>query len=239
MNDTSGNGTIEDGVIHYLLYGYQEELQQNSRGIQRNRHLEHRFLLPKRSGCKSKPRSRSSSSSDESDDDDDELALAKNVYNAHAPHRRRNIRTTDLLNDPDRYLVKPRKLHAYLESRKPNLVLFKKHTVPNTDYPGYSKVEYTVKVIIEISSYQKSRGVCRKHIQKTVEQCVESCLAAFSCNQDLMYGLVVVVDGFVLIKVEKQNLGGQAEYKISETDLIMWDNADSLHAMLYTLNSVL
>ena len=229
---------VEDGAVHCLVYGYQKQqlYRQNNRGMQKDTNLEHRFLLTRKPGDDSRSRSRSPASSDDEEDSNEDLN--RNVYDSQNP-RRGVVRLNALLNDPESYVIKPNKLYVYFESHKPDLVLFHKLRVPDTDYPGHNKEEYVAKVIIEISSFEKYVDDVVGHIQKNVEQCVQSCLAAFACNQDLMYGLVVVVDGFVLIKLQKQNQGGQEEFEITETDLLMWDNADDMNALFSTLNNVL
>ena len=225
-------GRIQDGALRCLSYGYQEEQIHQSRGRQRNRDIEHRFLLEKRSSEGS--RSRSSSPVGVGED------IRHNVYDPQNPRRRVGVeRWNSLLRHPDRYVVKPEKFHIYFESHKPDVMILHHTVVPDPDYHGYTRFEYQAKVVIEISSHKKGGSTLTSHIEKSVEQCVQSCLAALAHDQDLMYGLVVVVDGFILIKVQKQNQGGQEEYNISETDLIMWDDPDSLHALFSTLHAIL
>ena len=235
--DTSANGHIYDGAVLCLVYGYLDTQVRRARNRSRQRdvpvqNLEHRFLLRKRCG-----RSRTRTSSDSDDGDDDEK-LYQNVTDNLNPTRVVNLH--DLLTDPARHLIESSKLHVYFEAHNPDYLILKHTRVSDADYHECNKTEYEVKVVVKIASYKKFSGCdLLDLISESVEHCVESCLGAFSCNQDLMYGLVVVIDGFVLIKVKKQNQGGQEEYRITETDLITWDNADSLHAMLYTLNGIL
>ena len=226
------SGRIQDGALRCLSYGYQEEQIHQSRGRPRNRDREHRFLLKTRSSETSRSRSRSPVRIGEEED------IRNNVYDPQNP-RSGAERWNSLLRHPDRYVVRPEQLHVYFECHKPDVMILHHTVVPDPDYHGYNRFEYQAKVVIEISSYKKGATTLTTHIDKSVEQCVQSCLAALAYDQDLMYGLVVVVDGFVLIKVQKQNQGGQEEYNISETDLIMWDNQDSLYALFYTLDKYL
>ncbi len=232
------NGSVEDGAVYCLVYGYNNRhVRATARGMHKNSDGEHRLFLQKRYRHQKSSRSRSHSPSSSDDDGDDDDNLADNVYDPQNPDKQTCMR--DIFSDPDTYLVRDQKLHVYFESHKSDFLVLKSTLLPDPDFPGFSRNEYMVKIVIEIASSENVQTHVVDHVGKCVQHCVESCLRAFSCNQDLMYGLVVVVDGFVLIKVEKQNQGGQVEYQISETDLIMWDNADSLHAMFYTLNSVL
>ena len=78
------------------------------------------------------------------------------------------------------------------------------------------------------------------YMQGNTEQCVQSCLSAFACNQTVMYGIVVVVDGLKLVKVERQqNPNAAMEYNISETDLVTWDRTDAMHAMFEMIEGIL
>ena len=148
----------------------------------------------------------------------------------------------DVFEDPDTYVLKPDKLHLYFESHKPDLLLYKVSVnVPDQDFPDGMRDEVHVKIVFQISSHKDfSKASLYYHMQGNTEQCVQSCLSAFACNQTVMYGIVVVVDGLKLVKVERQqNPNAAMEYNISETDLVTWDRTDAMHAMFEMIEGIL
>ena len=236
-NDMANSGRLEDGSVSCLVYGYNNEQWANARGRARNGRPRHRYLMPRRKSYEARSRSPSCSSSS---DEDDDVDLENNVEEQRNPGRT-DIDDTDLLNEPDEYILKSCKLHKYFESHNPDVLVGKYQLVQDhPGSPGNQRREFTAKIIVVISPARncKTRRLA-KHVAKSVKQCVQSCLAAFAVNQDLMYGVVVVVDGLVLIKVERVQNGGRFEYKVLETNLITWDNPQDVHSILDELNNIL
>lgn len=238
--ETSENGTLGDGVVHCLRYGFHRNQSRPRASRQRERFdpnvpVSHRMLLRKEASRRS--RSRSPVSDDEELSDEGELPP-----NCTDPDEPNIVPDYDaLFDDPGRYLVKPSKLYKYVESHKPDLSLIVSKATQDPQYPGRTREEVQVKISFKMASYEKfaSENLTNAVLYNT-EQCVQSCLSGFGCNQDLMYGIVIVVDGLKLVKIERQqNLNGENEYVVSDTDLVLWDQADSMHALFQLIEQIL
>ena len=238
-SDTSRNGTIRDGVVHCLAYGFHKSQEEPREGRQRTRAFDrnpvgHRMLVPKRLGLRARSRS------DSPESERDHPSLAEDVMDPQLP--RYDPDMDDVFEDPDTYVLKPDKLHLYFESHKPDLLLYKVSVnVPDQDFPDGMRDEVHVKIVFQISSHKDfSKASLYYHMQGNTKQCVQSCLSAFAFNQTVMYGIVVVVDGLKLVKVERQqNPNAAMEYNISETDLVTWDRTDAMHAVFEMIEGIL
>ena len=232
--DTSQNGKLSDGVIHSLSYGFHKSQAEQREGRPRNRAVQHRMLLPKRKEVRSRSRSPVNEANES-----DQASLADDVMDQQNPRYDPDL--DDLFNDPDAYILQPGKLHLYFESYRPDLLLYKAEEVPDQDFSGYRRDEVQVKIVFELSSFKKfGKTSLPYHVQTNTEQCVQSCLSAFTYNQTLMYGIVIVVDGLKLVKFEKRiNADGTVEYDISETDLVTWERTDAMHALFQMIADIL
>ncbi len=222
-SDPAQDGTLLDGVVLSLLYGFRDGRYRKSQPT----------LIPKRLGLFA--RSQSSSLTCSCDCDDEELE--DHVLDPQCPSYEPFIE--DLQDDPMEYNLKHDKLHVYFECHKPDLVLIEWREMSLPQNHAIVKDVARAKLIIEISAYNKFRGYLERHVSESVEQCVLSCLAAYAHDQTLMYGIVVVVDGLKLVKVEKIQNGGVWQYIVSETNLIMWENAAGIHSVLHVIDQQL
>ena len=234
-SETSMNASLEMGTPHCLKYGFVKEqldvesevgrkgANPNAReGEQRGRPRQ-RVLLKKRTVKKSRSRSRSPLS----DDDDDDVNLTNQLMKTR-PNAKANPNMFHLLNNPNDYLLFTKSHFTYFEPHKPDLVL-----VWTKESPSNS-THHIAKFVCEISSWNKearSNVSLEKHVDSATEQCIQSCLAAMAFDQTFILGIVIVVDGMKLIKIEQEDDGQQLVYNIRETRLISWDRKDYLYIL--------
>ncbi|XP_072023835.1 uncharacterized protein [Amphiura filiformis] len=156
--------------------------------------------------------------------------------NGNLPNNDRSV-----IDNPGDYIVKSDKHHHYFESHRPDLMVVQTQDVQDLDpVPQPLREESHVKLVCELSTTRKF-GPCAltTYLRKNAEQCIQSCLSSLGYNQDLILGLVVVVDGFKLIKIEKRQNQGNFSYEISESDLILWNNAVGMHEMFHIISNIL
>ncbi|XP_072019352.1 uncharacterized protein [Amphiura filiformis] len=249
--NTSMNVSVIGGCAHSLVYGYHEEQSSDSNpsGKARGRTpVEYRVALLKVLDAH-----------DDADDDDDDAHKCRSTskfsrsrspvrdtgyfyqdlqgINGNRPYSDRSV-----IDSPGEYIVQSHLHHHYFESHKPDLMVVQTKQVQNLD-PGPPRMreEAHVKLVCELSTTRKFGRIdlVPSYLVKITEQCVQSCLASLGYNQDLILGLVVVVDGFKLINIERKENQGHFSYEISESDLILWNNAVGMHEMFHLIGNIL
>ncbi|XP_063399529.1 uncharacterized protein LOC134684180 [Mytilus trossulus] len=224
-SNPSFNSSIENGVLHCLVYGchedqleYEELRRQNGQARGRVR-LRQKILHPKANGFRSRSRSRSPSPAGNN--------ILSDIENTQNRDPNQDIDMTLLLENPGNFLVKPYLLHKYFEPHKPDLVLLK-DTIE----------ERQVKIVVEISSYNKygTHVLFATHLKRSTEQCFQQCMAGLSFNQEEIAGLVVVPDGMKLMVVNKvENENNTFSYIVKETDLVKWNEKNELFGLMQKL----
>ena len=217
------NKTLQDGVVHCLLYGYNHEQLELARAgkFQERGRLRHRVLLRKSHGNRSNSRSRSRSHSPSLD------------LQYQTEHRRpQNLATTtqNMLQNPEDYILMSNAIHSYFEPQTPEFLIYT-HSI-NDGVTG--------KILIIVSSYVKygRRTSFASHLTRSTQQCVRQCLAALSHNQTEITGLVIVPDGMKIVKILRQRNPNMI-YKVHETNLITWNETRQLYAVLYYLEKAM
>ena len=118
---------------------------------------------------------------------------------------------------PNNYEIRPGRFHKYLEPHTPDLIVTKE-TQGDADGGFTSAV-----LVVEVASYEKANGTNLKRFEEqSVEQNLQQTLAAMSCNQDLITGLVIFPDGLKLTQITKE----RQCYNVKETEVIRWGDAD-------------
>ena len=221
------NKTLQDGVVHCLVYGCNHEQMELARvgKFQERGRLRHRVLLRKLHGNRSNSRSRSRSRSPS--------PLSDLQYQTE--HRRPNPRnlitsTQNMLQNPDDYILMSNALHSYFEPQTPDFLIYT-HSV-NDGVTG--------KILIIVSSYVKygRQTSFDTHLTQSTQQCVRQCLAALSHNQTEITGLVIIPDGMKIVTILRQQ-NPNVIYKVHETNLITWNETRQLYAVLYYLEKAM
>lgn len=230
--NTSLNVPVTGGCAHSLVYGYHDE-QSRQRGRARvATPVEYRVALRKAEDAhRSRSRSRSPVRQTAS-----VTPLHQDVesINGNVP-----CRDSAVIDNPGEYIVDRKAHHHYFESHRPDVTVVQtKHARDLDPGPPQMREEAHVKLVCELSTTQKFGAIrLANYLQRNTEQCVQSCLSSLGYNQDIILGLVVVVDGFKLIKIERRDNQGNLSYEISESDLILWNNADGMHELFHVIGN--
>ncbi|XP_072029441.1 uncharacterized protein [Amphiura filiformis] len=238
--ETSKNKTIRHGVVHCLTYGfYKDQVDEvrHPRPRRRNEYVSNRILIGKKLGNRARSRSRSPVS-----DNDD---ITEHVRDVTVPPRAQlqPITIHDMLQNPPNFVLKSQSFHNYFEPHKPDFLFCSISTIEKESEEVAGVVnrsrEYSVKLIIEISSQQKFQQTVslKKHLEHTTEQCVQQCLSGMNANQDKIYGLTIVPDGLKLIKINRRQ--NPTTYLVSETELVTWNQTQNIYAMLQMIDNIL
>ncbi|CAC5381427.1 unnamed protein product [Mytilus coruscus] len=219
----SFDNSIDNGVLHCLVYGNHEdqleiEARQSRNGQIRGR-TRQKVLCPKVRTDRFRSRSRSPSPGE-----NNILAEIENTQNCDTD---RAINMVCLVQNPSNYLVKSSCLHNYFQSYIPDVV-FLRNTIGGR----------VAKIIAEISAYDKYGSYIsfETHLKQSTEQCFQKCMAGLSNNQKEIAGLVVVPDGMKFIVVHKvEKTDNNFSYEVKETELVIWCETNKLFAIMLKL----
>ncbi|CAG2204975.1 unnamed protein product [Mytilus edulis] len=217
------DNSIDNGVLHCLVYGNHEDQheieERQSRNSQNHGRIHQKVLCPKI--CTERFRSRSRSPSP---GENNILAEIENTQNQD-PDRAINMNC--LVQNSSNYLVKSSCLHNYVQSYIPDVV-YLRNTIGGR----------VAKIIAEISAYDKYGSYIsfETHLKRSTEQCFQKCMAGLSNNQKEIAGLVVVPDGMKLLVVHKvKKTNNMFSYEVKETELVIWSETNKLFAIMLKL----
>ncbi|XP_052059153.1 uncharacterized protein LOC127699823 [Mytilus californianus] len=219
----SYDNSIDNGVLHCLVYGNHEdqlEIEDGHSQNGRNRsRIRHKVLCPKI--CTERFLSRSCSPSP---GENNVLAEIENTQNRDPDQV---INMVCLVQHPSNYLVKSSCLQNYVQSYIPDLV-FLRNTIGGR----------VAKIVVEISAFDKYGSYIsfETHLKQSTEQCFQKCLAGLSNNQKEIAGLVVVPDGMKLMVVHRvKKTDNMFSYEVKETELVIWNETNKLFAIMLKL----
>ncbi|VDI42156.1 Hypothetical predicted protein [Mytilus galloprovincialis] len=236
--ETSGNKSLREGVMHCLTYGFHEDqIDRATEQMQRPREqrlreracgrekyyatedgkLTHRVVIPN-----DRQRSKSRSPSPTND-------IRPQVRRRIPPRPLPPNDIHDFLGDADNYDLHAPNLHNFFEPHKPDCVVVKEQNIGQN-------LSAALLCTVEICSWQRfGEANFRRTLNHATHQCVQQCLAGLSFNQEHILGLVFVPDGIKLVKVERDQ---NQIYRVTETDLITWDDTNLILQLLrYLQNS--
>ncbi|XP_076081811.1 uncharacterized protein LOC143052631 [Mytilus galloprovincialis] len=217
------DNSIDNGVLHCLVYGNHEDQleieERQSRNSQNHGRIHQKVLCPKIRTERFRSRSRSPSPGE-----NNILAEIENTQNQDPD---RVINMNCLVQNSSNYLVKSSCLHNYVQSYIPDVV-YLRNTIGGQ----------VAKIIAEISAYDKYGSYIsfETHLKRSTEQCFQKCMAGLSNNQKEIAGLVVVPDGMKLLVVHKvKKTNNMFSYEVKETELVIWSETNKLFAIMLKL----